>query len=198
MILRVIRGRADPERLAAFRTSLAPTVGLRSNPPGRTRLHLATRAGGDDLDVLLLAFWSSFEAAAAADAEGISALSLAGRSLLDLDAKHFEIDETVLRHAEGRPIAIRLATGHFSKPGADLVMQHLLRQRMPLIGDEMTEAYVGRRLDGRSVDVLFVSAWQRLPDDRRLEDTFWPDIVVNYDRFTVEVFTPLEVAEHID
>lgn len=128
----------------------------------------------------------------------ISALSLAGRSLLDLDAKHFEIDETVLRHAEGRPIAIRLATGHFSKPGADLVMQHLLRQRMPLIGDEMTEAYVGRRLDGRSVDVLFVSAWQRLPDDRRLEDTFWPDIVVNYDRFTVEVFTPLEVAEHID
>ena len=52
----------------------------------------------------------------------------------------------------------------------------------------MTEAYVGRRLAGRAVDVTFVSIWRERPADLALEGPFWADITVQYDEFSVEVF----------
>jgi hypothetical protein len=72
-------------------------------------------------------------------------------------------------------------------------MQNLLRQRAPLIGDEMSEAWVGRRLTGRAVEVTFVSAWRRLPTDRSLEAAFWEDIALRYDHFSVEVYSAVGV-----
>jgi hypothetical protein len=73
-------------------------------------------------------------------------------------------------------------------------MLETLRQRVPLIGGEMTEAYVGRRIIDRSVEVAFVSAWHQLPMDRVLEDTFWPDIALRYDEFTVDVYTTVGIS----
>ena len=70
-------------------------------------------------------------------------------------------------------------------------MLELLRRRAPLVGDDMAEAYVGRRIVGRAVEIAFVSTWQQVPADRRLEDTFWPDIALRYDHFLVEVYTPV-------
>jgi hypothetical protein len=199
VILRAIRGRASPDELVALRTALDATLGAGAGERrGPARFHLGSRPGrhtggeaGDELEVIVIAFWDSAEDATSGDLRQVSPLSLARRELGDVEVAHFEIDETFLRHSNEQPVALRLATGRFSKHGADLEMQQMLRQRAPLIGDEMTEAYVGRRLFGRSVEVTFVSAWSRSPDDRTLEEAFWPDIALRYDEFSVEVYTAL-------
>jgi len=164
------------------------------DPSGPIRFHLATRLAANEQDVLVMSFWSSAEAAVSGDDRGISPLSIAvAQAWTGLEASHFEIDETILRRSDQQPIAIRVATGRFSQPGADIEMQELLRQRVPLIGDEMTEAFVGRRMVERAVEVTFVSTWSRPPADRRLEDTFWPDIALRYDHFAVDVYAVLGI-----
>jgi hypothetical protein len=188
VILRVIRGRAERAQLEALRRALGRK--LRSNAPesaGLTRFHLGTRPGGDRVEVVIISFWISAEAAAGGGAaRHVTVARRAG--VEDVEVALFEIDETILRSSVEEPIAIRVATGRFSRHGADIEMQELLRQRVPLIGTEMTEAFVGRRIVDRAVDVAFVSAWRRVPEDRRLEDTFWPDIALRYDHFAVEVY----------
>ena len=110
---------------------------------------------------------------------------------LQLEPSHFEVDETIHRGSDDEPVAVRIATGRFSKPGADIEMLDLLRERVPLVGDEMCEAYVGRRIVERMVDITFISTWRRFPADRRLDETFWQDIALRYDSFSVDVFTPV-------
>jgi hypothetical protein len=199
LILRVIRGRADRERIAALRAALIDRLG--PGPHGRDgpdRYHIGTRlpaedvAVGGQVDVLLLACWGSAEAAAEGDARGVSPLRLATRHLGQAEVAHFEIEINLLRDADVRPAAIRVATGRFLRPGGDIEMQQLLRDRLASIGPEMTEAYVGRRLVGRTVDVIFVSAWQHLPARQSLEGPFWPDISIHYDEFDVEVYGPAD------
>ena len=195
MILRVIREQARPDEVDALCAAIDEKLGPSAHEVGGPiRFHCATRPAGDDVEALIIAFWGTFEAAADADARGISALSIARSMLLRVEAAHFEIDETILRSSDEEPIAIRLGIGRFSKPGSDIEMLETLRQRVPLIGDEMTEAYVGRRMVDRSVEVTFVSAWQRLPTDRALEAAFWPDIALRYDEFTVEVYTTMGLS----
>jgi hypothetical protein len=41
---------------------------------------------------------------------------------------------------------------------------------------------------GRAVEVAFISTWREVPSDRRLEDPFWPDIVLRYDEFEIAVY----------
>lgn len=192
VILRVIRGRAEAEPLEALRRDLGARPGANSAPgEGPVRVHLGCREGTDSLEVVLIACWESAESAARADALKTSPFSIARRHVQMNDALHFEVDETILRSSADEPVAIRIATGRFSKPGADLEMQELLRQRAPLIDEDMCEAYVGRRIVGRAVEVTFVSAWRRLPANRRLEEPFWPDIALRYDHFAVEVYTSI-------
>jgi hypothetical protein len=194
VILRLIRGRAEPDQVESLRAALRGTRGTTASVPGPARLHLGTRPAADELDLAMVVFWPSAETLALADETDMSPLRAAQRlKLRDLEVAHFEIDETILRNSAQQPIAVRVATGRFSKPGADIEMQDLLRRRAPLIGDEMTEAYVGRRLVGRAVEVTFVSAWRARPADRSLEETFWPDIALRYDEFSVEVYTAVEV-----
>ena len=133
--------------------------------------------------MLVVAFWATAEAAADGDRREISPWSLARRSLADVSIQVFEVGETILRAAGVTPAVIRVATGRFSKPGADIEMLDLLRQQAPLIGDEMSEAFVGRRIVDRAVEVTFLSAWRTLPKDRSLEEPFWPDMALRYDHF---------------
>lgn len=199
MILTVIRGRADAAQLESIRGALKAE--LRPDAPeaaGLTRLHLGTRPADDRSEVVVISYWRSVEVAASGEPPASSHVRAArGAGLQDIDIALFEIDETVLRHSEEQPIALRLATGRFSKQGADIEMQELLRQRVPLVGTEMTEAFVGRRLVDRAVEVTFVSAWPRLPADRRLEDIFWPDIALRYDHFAVEVYAAVGIGADI-
>jgi hypothetical protein len=196
VILRVIRGRADQEQLEALRGALESRLGPSAGElAGPTRFHLAARPADATFDVVIVTFWSSAEAAAGGDAREISPRSVASKAgLQGMDAAHFEVDETILRRSDEEPVAIRVFVGRFSKPGADIEMLDLLRRRAPLLGDEMTEAYVGRRIVGRAVEVAFISAWRELPADRRLEDPFWPDIVLRYDQFEIAVYASVTKA----
>ena len=191
VILRVIRGRADRAQLQALRMTCDDRFGGAADEHGPVRIHVAARGEDSDLETLILALWRSFDDVAAADRRRASPLLLARDAGLDVEPAHFEVDETIQRHSGEQPVAIRIATGRFSKPGADVEMQELLRRRVPDVSDDMTEAYVGRRLVDRMIDVTFVSAWRRVPPDRRLDETFWPDIALRYDAFSVEVFTPI-------
>ena len=197
MILRVIRGRADRERAIALRAALEERLGAGAGPTAGTeygpdRYHLGARPGAGPDEVLLLACWRSAEAAAAGDARNVSPWRTARRYLDDVEVEHFEIDRNLLRDPDARPVALRIATGRFSRSGGDIRMQELLRERLTSVGPEMTEAYVGRRLSGRNVDVTFVSLWQARPEGQRLEDPFWPDISIQYDEFRVEVYGPVD------
>ena len=199
MILRVIRGRGSRADVAALRVALdaalRPNGGERRGPE---RFHLGSRsaqapeAAADELEVIVVSHWVSAEVARTFDAAQESPLSFARRHLEAVEVVHFEVDDTIRRHSDEHPAAIRIATGRFSKPGADAEMQNILRQRVPEIGDEMGEAWVGRRIMGREVEVTFVSAWRRLPTDRALEQAFWPDIALRYDTFDVEVYSTVE------
>ena len=201
MILRAIRGRASSDELATFQRALEETLGRDAGDQGGPeRYHLGSRrVQGDpdesdaELEAIVISRWSSAEAAANGDARKVSPLVVAQRHLRELTVEHFEIDDSFLRRSDAHPVAIRLATGRFSRPGADAQMQALLRERAPLIGDEMTEAYVGRRIVGRAVEVTFVSAWSQPPAGRRLEEAFWPDIALRYDEFRVEVYATIGV-----
>jgi hypothetical protein len=199
VILRVTRGRGTAADVAALRAvldaRLGPAAGERRGPE---RFHLGSRpapaagAADGEREVIIVSHWTSAEAAAAGDAHAVSPMIFARDHLHDLQVAHFEVDDTIRRHSDARPAAIRLATGRFSRPGADAEMQNLLRERLPAIGDEMAEAWVGRRLKGRAVEVTFVSTWGRLPADRPLDAAFWPDIALRYDQFVVEVYSALE------
>jgi len=204
VILRVMRGRGGRDRVVSLHDALHAELGSSgAERSGPERFHLgwrpttaaaaASQTAEADRDVVVVSHWASAEAAAQADVTQTSPYAIAMRHLDNVEVVHFEVDESIRRHSDDQPVAIRLATGRFSKPGADAEMQNLLRQRAPLIGDEMAEAWVGRRLTGRAVEVTFVSTWRRQPDDRRLDEAFWPDIALRYDQFAVEVYSPVGV-----
>lgn len=198
MILRIVLGQVRPGQLR----TLAASVGAKSEPVGHAqagliRAHLAARPDGDRHQVVDVTFWSTPESAAQTLIENASDPARPSDLAAFVDfqpATYFEVDETVLRRSERDPVALRLTIGRFSKPGSDRLMQDLLRERAPLIGDDMTEAYVGRRVDGRHVEVTFVSAWQRIPEALPLDQPFWPDISTRYDEFFVGVYVPLGLA----
>ena len=180
-------------RVKALRAALVDRLGPGPTPTdGPDRYHLGARPSADGVDVLVLACWPSAEAAAAGDAREVSAWRIAARHLDDVEVGHFEVDLNILRDPDVQPAALRIATGRFSRPGTDIQMQELLRERVDTIAEEMTEAYVGRRLVGRAVDVAFVSAWRSQPAEPRLEEPFWPDISLRYDEFDVEVYARVE------
>jgi hypothetical protein len=56
------------------------------------------------------------------------------------------------------------------------------------LGDELLEAYVGRRMRGRSVEVMFLTVWASAPEDRPLDEPIWPDISARYQAFSVETY----------
>lgn len=195
MILRLIRGRGTSTEVEALRAALDERLGPGSGElAGPVRLHLATRPAGSSLDVLVVAFWATAEAAVSGDVREISPLSLARRHLADVAANVFEVGETILRQSDVEPQVIRVATGRFSKHGSDIEMLDLLRQRAPLIGAEMSEAFVGRRIVDRAVEVTFLSAWRVVPEDHVLEDSFWPDIALRYDQFEVGVYHTVPIG----
>jgi len=189
VILRVIRGRADRQKVTSLREALVARLGPGpAGTVGPDRFHLGIRPADDGVDVLILSCWRSAEAAAEGDARDLSPLRLAAAHLGEVEVGHFEIDMNLLRDADTQPVALRVATGRFLRSGGDIQMQQLLRQRLGSLGPEMIEAYVGRRLLGRAVDVAFVTTWRALPDGHELEVPLWPDISIQYDEFSVEVY----------
>lgn len=206
MILRVIRGSAHNRDLAKIAASFGRARPARSGgDPALLRLHVGHRDVSPDNDgpdaeaeIAVVSSWDSAEAATAADARGASPLSVARQQLQDLQVEHFEIDETVLRDDDPPIKLVRIATGRFSKAGAHTEMLEALRERVPLLGDPVVEAYTGRRLLGREVCVTFVSTWHDVPAGQDLEAALWPDIALRYDSFEVCVYRTITIPVRAD
>lgn len=178
MILRVVAG---------------VTEGSAERPArGLVRSHLGTdRATGESVEVTI---WDDAEAASGGATNGAGESpadrSGDGRAESNHEAAYFDVGSTWLEWSRDEPVAFRLAIGRFSRPRADLEMQDALRERVPLLGEDLTESAVGRRIVGSAVEVVFFTAWTRESGERPLEQALWPDIVLRYDQFGVRVCSP--------
>jgi hypothetical protein len=117
-------------------------------------------------------------------------LGMIGRVAEFSGADHYELDESQLRQSPPYVSTLRLSTGQV-EGGREAVVHEELRRRLPMIGEEMAEAYIGRRLVGTAVEVAFFSVWSRAPVGRSLAEPMWPDISSSYDRFWVRTYTPI-------
>lgn len=193
MILRIVRGRVLEGRLGTLaETFLSSYEPVARATPGLVRYHVAVRPTDIGHEVALVTFWLSVDSVLAALGDLEARVSLAGIDHdLDLDTPaYFEVDETQLRRSEDFAAILRITVGRVGH-GEDAAIQQELRARVHELDDDMTEAYVGRRIVGPDVEVAFVSAWQRLPLGPSLDGPIWPDISSRYDRFEVATFVPL-------
>jgi hypothetical protein len=100
---------------------------------------------------------------------------------------HYEIDELRVFEEESTPSLLRIAAG-WIELGADAEIQQELRRRLGELGDDALEAYVGRRIQGRNVEVVLVTAWRAQPAGQELEQPLFPDIAGRYGALLVELY----------
>ena len=191
MILRIVRGRVAIDRVEGLTAALGATPdGHVRATPGLVRSHVGLRGlEGDEREVVLVTCWETVDAAIAeAGLDGADARD--GATPAAGGVAFFEVDESTLRRSDAAAHVLRLSVGRVAR-GMDVDIQRVLRERMHLLGSEMTEGYVGRRILGNDVEIAFISAWDREPEGRSLDAPIWPDISAGYDAFEVATFRPL-------
>ena len=191
MILRVVRGRIRPgERdavLGAMRQGYEPVL---ATTPGILRFVMGVRAssgGGDRLAAVSI--WDTLDSASAAYGGDLAT----ARTIDGLDrgaqydtVAYYEL-EALRTPAPGEPPRfLRVTAGTVSR-GLDADIQQELRNRLSELPAEAVEAYVGRRVIGRTVEIAFLSTWTEAPAGRSLDQPVWPDISSRYDTFALEV-----------
>ncbi|NJD29554.1 MAG: hypothetical protein FIA92_14840 [Chloroflexi bacterium] len=190
-----MRGRVAPGRLVVARQALAAADLLRGEwRPGVVRPHAWVRMGDGPEELVWLDFITAPSGSRNGDDFSVASRLLAP-NLAAHQVAHFELEQPLIRESAVEPAILRLTVGGFSARGADVRMQDLLRERIPAISREMTEAYVGRRIVGRAVEVTFISTWIRAAADRSLAEPLWPDIAVRYDTFYLGLYRPLTDTE---
>ncbi len=194
VILRIVRGFVAPERsdalVDAFRARRAELV----THAGLLRYHVAWRQvdeGGHEL--LSMTVWESAEAAIREYGDLNQPRSLGGLDELaeGTTASFYELDESMLRETGADRGTVRYTAGVIPF-GSDVDIQLELRRRMPGIGSEMTEGYVGRRIVGDSVEVAFVSVWQVDRPGQPLDQPLWRDLSTRYSSFEIATFALLD------
>lgn len=106
---------------------------------------------------------------------------------------HYEIDELRVFDADALPTLLRIAAG-WIELGADTEIQQALRRRIDALGDDVVEACVGRRMRGRDVEVVLVTAWRARPAGRSLEEPLFPDIAGRYGSLQVELYEAIPLT----
>ena len=191
MILRVVGGQIRPGELDAvsrsFRIAYAPiaaatrglrryVVGVRPSDDGGHRL--AAMSIWDDLDGALAAYGG--ELATPRTLDGLDH----GARLDRVD--YFEAEALRARSDDREPTRLRLTAGTLAR-GLDADVQQELRARVLELPDEAIEAYVGRRVLGRVVEIAFVSTWTEAPPELALDAPIWPAISDRYETFRMEL-----------
>jgi hypothetical protein len=195
VILRIVRDRVRADRLDRLVATFDETFRMAArSAPGMVRFHVGVRATTpDEREVVVVTFWSTAELALEARGHGLGdvpGLDCARDPDALRDVAYFEVDESTLRGSDADARVLRLTVGRVAR-GIDAEIQGDLRARMHALEDEMTEAYVGRRILGDDVEIAFISAWQRVPIGRSLDASFWPDISGRYDTFEVATYEPI-------
>ena len=191
MILRVVSGRVPAGKLdavtEAFQIEYEPIARRMS---GLDRYAVGIRPAADGThDIAALTLWSTVEAALAAYGGDLATVrTIDGRShgetLHRVD--YYEIDEGGARRRPGTPTYLRLTAGTVAR-GLDADIQKELRTRLPDLGPEALEAWVGRRVHGADVEIAFVSMWSTVPPGVALDEPLWPSISDRYQTFRIAV-----------
>jgi hypothetical protein len=191
VILRVVGGQIRRGELVAvsrsFRTAFVPVaartrglrryvVGTRPSEDGGHRL--AAMTIWDDLDGALAAYGGELSTPRTLD--GLDH----GAHLDRVD--YYEVEATRARADEREPTRLRLTAGTVAR-GLDADVQEELRARVPELPDEAIEAYVGRRVLGRVVEIAFMSTWTKEPPGLVLDAPIWPAISARYETFRMEL-----------
>jgi hypothetical protein len=196
LLLRVVSGHVPGGRLEAVRRSLEHDyVPAAVAMAGLERFLVGTWPEGDagGHAIAFMTVWRDVESASTAFSGDLTALRLLdgiehGEVLDHVD--YYDVDLLEARRNPGTPRYLRLTAGTVGR-GLDADIQRELRTRLRDLGHDVVDAYVGRRVQGQSVEIAFVSAWTDTADVPTLEQPVWPDISAQYDRFWIRLFDVL-------
>jgi hypothetical protein len=194
VILRVVNGRVPEGQLAAVRAALERDyVPAARRQAGLDRYLIATRADGAGHEIALMTVWTDVESALAAYGGNLAAVRTLdgvdhGELLESVD--YYEVGPEEIRRGDGQPRHLRLTAGTVGH-GLDADIQRDLRSRLGELETELVDAYVGRRVQGASVEIAFVSTWSAPPAGRALDQPIWPDISAQYETFVLRLFDVL-------
>ena len=190
MILRMVRGRVLPGRHQALRGGLRASFSQVRDIPGLAQAYMALRSAAEGNEFAVISTWMTPDATMAAfgpDMGRVVALPGVSEHLEFVTVDHFEVDESVLFHAEQPAALARIAVGSIEL-GNDVEIQQELRRRVHDLGGEVVEAVVGRRIREQMVEVAFVTLWSRRPAGRSLEEPVFPDVADRYSAYWIEVY----------
>ena len=193
LILRIVRGRLLPGRQADVRAGLATSLSEIQSLGEALQVYAALRSAGEENTFAVISTWPSVEAVVAAfgpDARRIALVPGVTEHLEVDSVTHFELDESMLVQTDRAATVARVAVGAVEL-GSDVEIQQELRRRLPGLGQEVVEAYVGRRIRDRMVEVAFVTLWSMWPADRPLEAPLFPDVADRYSSYWIEVYDEL-------
>jgi hypothetical protein len=194
MILRVVHGRVPSGQLSAVRAALdRHYVPAADGLGGLDRYLIATRESEDGHEIALMTVWVDVEAAMAAFGGNLAAVRTLdgighGEVLERVD--YYEVEAPDVRRSGGPARVLRLTAGTVGR-GLDADIQRDLRSRLEDLGSDVVDAYIGRRVQGPSVEIAFISTWTGTPANRALDEPIWPDISAHYETFAIRVFDVL-------
>ena len=165
MILRIVRGRILPGRHDLVRAGLVASFSQVRELAGVVQAHMALRSVPDGNDFAVISTWTTPDAAMAVFGRNVDRVASIPGVSEHLDFRsvdHFEIDESLLIHADQPPTVARIAVGSVQL-GNDVEIQQEIRTRMGALGGQVAEAYVGRRIRDRTVEIAFVTLWAGRP-----------------------------------
>ena len=190
MILRMVRGRILPGRHEALRAGLVASFSQVRELPGLLQAYMALRSSPDGNEFAVVSTWTTPDATMAAFGPEVNRVATVPGVSEHLDfrtVEHFEVDESVVVHADVPPAVARIAVGAIEL-GGDVEVQQELRRRIPELGAEVVEAAVGRRIRDRMVEVAFVTLWSGRPAGLPLEEPVFPDVAERYSSYSIEVY----------
>jgi len=190
LILRIVRGRVLPGRHPALRAGVLASFSQVRDIPGLTQAYMALRSAPDGNEFAVISTWTTPDATMAAfgpDMGRVATLPGVSEHLEFLTVDHFEVDESVLVHADQPAALARIAVGSIEL-GNDVEIQQELRRRVHDLGGDVVEALVGRRIREQVVEVAFVTLWSRRPAGRSLEEPVFPDVADRYSAYWIEVY----------
>lgn len=194
VILRVVNGRVPEGQLPAVRALLERHyVPAARRQAGLDRFLIATRPAGPGHEIALMTVWTDVESALTAYGGNLAAvrtLDGVGHGELLESVDYYEVGPEEVRRGNGQPRHLRLTAGTVGH-GLDADIQRDLRGRLGELGEELVDAYVGRRVQGSSVEIAFVSTWTAPPANRALDAPIWPDISTQYESFVLRLFDVL-------
>jgi hypothetical protein len=196
LILRIVRGRILPGRRDLARAGLVESFSQVRELAGLVQAHMALRSVAEGNDFAVISTWSTPDAAMAVfgpNVDRVASIPGVSEHLDFRSVEHFEVDESLRLHAERPPTVARIAVG--SVPlGNDVEIQQEIRTRMGSLGGDVAEAYVGRRIHDRAVEIAFVTLWAGQLAERHLEEPLWHDVAERYESYWIEVYDEIYPA----